>query len=135
MKLTDKEKYEAVKEVLDNLRESELFWVHCNYCDERQYSDDRAYSMCEFDDLMSERSPLEIAQDINGTNFSPNDEYFWFNGYGNLCSGSVYDFVDTDDIAHYMVDEENALDCDDVQDLFDEWEEQEEDEDEEDEEE
>ena len=50
------------------------------------------YDMDEFNELMSNHSPMEIAQMIFfGDDFNPNDEYFHFNAYGNLESANWND--------------------------------------------
>lgn len=59
---------------------------HCEY-------DPYYYSMSEFDELMSGRTPTEIAEDIHGTDFSPFDKYFWFDDLSNLNSGDAADAV------------------------------------------
>lgn len=132
--MTKQEKIDAIKEILDNLFDSELFGVHCDYCDARNYPDDRMLEMGEFNDYYNDSSPLEIAEVVSGTDFSTSDDYFWYDGYGIIRSGSVWDHVDTEEIARYMLEYEDALDCTAVQDLFDEWEEEDEDEEDEEEE-
>ena len=61
------------------------------------------YDMDEFDDLMSNYSPMEIAQMICfGDYFDPNDDYFRFNAYGNLESA---DWNDVEAEAEDLVDD------------------------------
>lgn len=65
--------------------------------------DDRYYSMDELDEFYRDSDPLEILRrayygrdddtwttDSNGNKtygeFNPNRDYFYYNGYGNLCS-------------------------------------------------
>ena len=49
------------------------------------------YGMECFNELMNGLDPEEIARRIFHGDFSPYDEYFKFNGYGNLESLSVYE--------------------------------------------
>lgn len=51
------------------------------------------YDMDEFDEFMSNYTPMEIAQMIYFGEFNPNDDYFRFNGYGNLESADWPDVV------------------------------------------
>ena len=51
------------------------------------------YDMDEFDEFMSNYTPMEIAQMIFFGEFNPNDEYFHFNAYGNLESANWGDVV------------------------------------------
>ena len=67
--------------------------------------DDRYYLMSDFDELHKWISPMEVLQrtfyggdddtkDANGMRgeFNPNREYFFYNGYGNLCSTDYKDY-------------------------------------------
>lgn len=49
------------------------------------------YTMDEFDELMTGYTPMEIAQLVSYGDFSPCDEYYGFDGYGNLKSYSDYE--------------------------------------------
>ena len=51
------------------------------------------YDMDSFDEIMSGYTPSEIARMIFFGDFSPNDEYFGFNAYGNLESAEWPDVV------------------------------------------
>lgn len=78
--------------------------------------DDRYYMMSDFDELHTGLSPMEVLQrtfyggdddtkDAQGRRgkFNPNREYFYYNGYGNLCSTDYKDYsAHLDD---YFVDE------------------------------
>lgn len=67
------------------------------------------YDMDEFDALMSNYNPMQIAQMIYfGDDFNPNDEYFRFNASGNLESANWGDVVAeaedlVDDILDHLV--------------------------------
>lgn len=52
------------------------------------------YDMESFDDIVYGWEPLEIANRIHFGDFSPMDDYFTFNGCGNLESKSELDFKD-----------------------------------------
>lgn len=71
--------------------------------------DDCAYfDMDEFDEFMSNYTPMEIAQMIFYGDFNPNNEYFRFNAYGNLESADWHDVVAeaedlVDDIINHLV--------------------------------
>ena len=47
--------------------------------------DDRCYSMDEIDEILGDRKPSEILNMVS-SDFNYNDDYFYFNGYGNLES-------------------------------------------------
>lgn len=105
--------------------------------------DDRYYNMEDFDELHTGLTPMEVLErtfyggdddtrDKNGTRgeFNPNRNYFYYNGYGNLCSTDYKDY--TDHLDEYFLDEiienRNYLDYlpTDIIELLDELEELEE---------
>lgn len=49
------------------------------------------YTMDEFDELMGSYTPIEIAQLVSYGDFNPCDDYYGFDGYGNLKSYSDYE--------------------------------------------
>ena len=127
---------EEVLEMLRDMNDSDLVAVHNEYCDKVRYYDDRIYDMYEINDLLYGRSPLEIITDARDVD--ANDNYIRYNGYGNLESTDCPDdWMDLDEIADYIVENDDALRNDDIRDLLDEIEaenEEEEEEEEEDEE-
>ena len=64
------------------------------------------YDMEDFDDFMSNYSPMEIAQMIFfGGNFNPNHDFFRFNAYGNLESANWGDVVaEAEDLVDDIID-------------------------------
>lgn len=47
--------------------------------------DDRVYQMYDFDDMLDGKKPSEVVQMLD-SDFNYSDDYFYFDGYGNLCS-------------------------------------------------
>lgn len=127
---------EEVLEMLRDMNDSDLVAVHNEYCDKVSCYDDKIYDMYEINNLLYGRSPLEIITDARDVN--ANDSYIRYDGYGNLESTDYpQDWMDLDEIADYIVENDDALYNDDIRDLLDEIEaenEEEEEEEEEDEE-
>lgn len=73
------------------------------------FDDCAYYDMDEFDELMSNHTPTEIANLIfYGDGFNPNNDYFRFNAYGNLESADWPDIVAeaedlVDEIIYHLV--------------------------------
>ena len=110
---------EEVLEMLRDMNDSDLVAVHNEYCDKVNYYDDRIYDMYEINDLLYDRSPLEIITDARDVD--ANDNYIRYNGYGNLESTDCPDdWIDLDEIADYIVENDDALRNDDIRDLLDE---------------
>ena len=130
---------EEVLEMLRDMDDWKLVGIHNEYCDKVNYVDDRIYAMDELNELYSDKAPLTILLDAYNGAFNPNDDWFRWNGYGNLESTDrpVDDWIEIDDIADYIIENDDALYNDDIRDLLDEIEaenEEEEEEEEEDEE-
>lgn len=129
---------EKVREAIENLSNDEAVSLWNEYCSEDGRMDDYIYSMNEFDEIMGDMTPLDVARTCFYGDFCPADDYFWFNGYANLESS---DFPSMDDkspfyakeLATWIIKNENALYCDEIQEILDEDDEEEKDEDEEDE--
>lgn len=114
--------FNKIIEVLDEMPIDELLQVYGEYCDGINNYDDYIYSMWEFSDIMYGQTADWIANRIFYGDFNPNDEYFKFDGYGNLKSISSYsvrDYIYIDEIAQYIIDTNNALDNEDIQNILD----------------
>ena len=65
--------------------------------------DDRVYSMWELDDLFCNTTPSDLLSKIDFNNFCDTDDYFYFNGYGNMVSTDYREYPDYD-IEDYLDD-------------------------------
>ena len=75
------EKFEKIFETLDDSEKVELWNVLCGeYCYE-----ETLFSMDELDDLLGDKKPSELLAMVDD-DFNYNDDYFYFDGYGRLCS-------------------------------------------------
>lgn len=125
--LTEAEKKSALVETIENLSDRELVALHNEWCYANNNYDDEIIEMDRFDEVMDGSNPSEIARSIfYGGGFNPNDDYFHFDGYGNLESLSdpgseIYPV----DIANDVLGTGNCYECDDIKELLDEWEEEE----------
>lgn len=64
----------------------------CNY--DGRLEDLYIYDMNDFNEIMYGQSPLYIATRIFFGKFDPTDEFFKYNGYGNLESLNFYEYGD-----------------------------------------
>lgn len=121
-------RYDQIKEVLENMDTVDIITIHNEYCDATNNMDDYIYNMSDFDEIMGNMTPWEIARAcFYGNEFCPAHDYFRFNGYANLES---FDFapegnsgIYVSDIAKYIDENEDALGNDEIQEIFDEYEE------------
>ena len=122
-------KTEMIKDLLENMSKSKLYIIANEYFDKAEYYDDRIYDMDEFDEIMSGMSPSDIATKIFYGDFRPNDNYFKFDGYDNLQSFDyISDEVDLEEIADYIVDNDEDFDNSDIREILDEDDEEDEEE-------
>ena len=98
---------QAIRNYVEHLIGDDLVYLlqHMNAYD-GCFEDSIYYGMEEFDEFMSNYSPMEIAQMIYfGDGFNPNDDYFRFNAYGNLESADWHDVkVDAEDLKDDIID-------------------------------
>ena len=81
-------------------------------CEKKGYMDELIEDMSFFDELFQNLSPLEIVDKVKGCNFCTGDDYFAFNGYGNLESFSYaedYSCFSYEELAEYLVDNGDSL--------------------------
>lgn len=76
--------YERFKEPFDSRYDSEKIELWNNLCDDYAY-EERLYHMDDLDELLGDRKPSELLTMVDD-DFSYNDDYFYFDGYGRLCS-------------------------------------------------
>ena len=64
------------------------------------------FDMDEFDEFLSNHTPMEIAQMIFfGGDFNPNHDFFRFNAYGNLESANWHDVeAEAEDLVDDIID-------------------------------
>lgn len=116
---------EVLKEYIDNMDNADIIALHNEYCDAVNCYDNWVYYMSEFDEIMSGVEPWEVARSAFYGSFRPCDEYFYFNGYGNLESCDFFNQLPIyiDEIAEYIADNGDNLDNDDIQEIINEYEE------------
>lgn len=112
-----------IKEYLENLSDSELLSLWNEYRRVNCYDGD-IYDMDEFDEICGNINPSDLACKIFYGKFNPNDTYFIFNGYENLESSNYLDdFIDIDELAQHICDNDDDLEDYDLRNFLDEDEE------------
>lgn len=110
------EKIQTIIDIIKNSWSNEEIADAWNFrCDEKGYMDERIEYMYSFDELFCNLKPSEIAEKVYRREFCTGDDFFAFNGYGNLES-----FSDVDDysrfsyseLAEYLVDNGDSLTTD-----------------------
>ena len=114
------EKFNKVYEILEEMDSKDLKRIWNEYQNEAYY-DDYIYDMEEFDEVMNGDEPIKIANKIYYGDFRPNDEYFCFNGYGNLKSFDyISEEISLNDLTEYIIDNEEDFGDYDLEEFFEE---------------
>lgn len=91
-----------IKDQLKSLSDDRLLEVYRKYCD---YNDsvDRIYEMSEFDDVLDNRCPSNIAAMVLcATRFDFDDEYFTFTLSGLESYAYLHDLIDFDKLSQFI---------------------------------
>ena len=126
---TYEEKIEAIKNIIEDMDDSDAVALHNEYCYETNDYDDEIIEMERFDEIcegmrrnLRRNDPSDIANHIFYGDFNPNHDYFHYNGYGNFESTDrPTDWIYPGDIAREVVDRECAFGNDEIQEEIDSW--------------
>lgn len=84
------EKANEIIDIYNGLNDNDKLEIIIGYLLENNY--EYPVSMSYFNELLSGKKPLEIAQLITD-DFCAYDAFFWFDGYGNIHSGDISDVL------------------------------------------
>ena len=115
---------EKVKEILNNLDDSELKNMWNEYCRENGYDDYEIFEMWEIDDLFCDMKVSDFLDKLG--DFDHKDDYFRYGVYGLESFDYISDVVEIDELAKYIVDNNETFDNDELEELIEEEEENEE---------
>ena len=129
---TYEEKVEAIKNIIEDMDESDAVALHNEYCYETNDYDDEIIEMERFDEICEGMTPSDIARSIFYGDFNPNHNYFRYDGCANFKSTDYpTDWIYPGDIAREVVDREKSFGNDEIQEEIDSWNEDEDEEEEE----
>lgn len=117
---------DVIIECLENMSTADQVNIHNNYCRAAGREDDHIYRMYEFDEVMQGTDPHRLACNIFYGDFCPAQDFFWFNGYGNLMSADTFPTDEIkplciSEIAEYIEREHDGLCDSDVQAILDDY--------------
>ena len=97
---------------LEYMDEADLLHAWQIRCDELDYMDDLIFEMCQFDEMMDHWRPMDIAFRTFYGGFHPHDDFFSFNGYGNIESHRLLNhWIDMDDLADEINEHDDLADA------------------------
>ena len=108
-----------IMDVLRDMDDSTIVCVWNEYCDSVKYYDDRIYFMGDLDDLFYGCSASDLLRALD-SDFSLNDDYFRETIYGLSSFDCVLDYIDLDDLADYIVENDEDFGYNDIREALDE---------------
>ena len=118
----ENEARKEITEIIEEMGIDEQYYLFCEYCEEANYYDDMPERVDDIDELYYGMKPSEILYKLKGLNTSW--DYFCYNGYGNVEEWEGIDYIS--DVVDYIIENENALENDDIQEVLDKYSETEE---------
>lgn len=117
-------KYEKILDFIGNFDTEEMIAAHNEMCSNDNDIDNYIYSMEEFDEIMCEVRPWQIARACYYGEFCPARDYWKFDGCDNLVSFDYWKDPDADiypeDIADYIYRTENDMGYIELQEILEE---------------
>lgn len=104
-------RYEMIEQYLKEQSNDTLVNIWNEYAREC-YPDDEIFPMDDINEILSGQTSEWLFDRMYYGDFKPVDDFFTFNGYGNLESCTycnVTDWIYISDLARYIDDEENDL--------------------------
>lgn len=140
MTITKEDMFATIKDTIEDMDRDRKVSLWNEYCDKTCRYDDcieymdslpELFDTSSADGLFNLLNRFYFGHDSNDekSNACPNRDYFTFNGYGNIITTDYpEDFMDIDELAEYIVDNNDPLYDDDIEKLLEDPENEDEDE-------
>ena len=114
-------KREKLIDCINSMGVDEKIALHNSYCDAANCMDDCIYTMDEMEEILDGVDTWKLVDMMKHGNFDFNDDFWSFNGYGNLDSYDAWELpIYAEDIADYILSEKDGLGNDEIQSILDE---------------
>ena len=118
--MNEMEKKQKLVDYIDSMGIEEKIELHNSYCDAANCMDDCIYTMDEMEEILDGVDKWELVDMMRYGNFNFQDDFWSLNGYGNLVSYNAWELpVYAEDIANYILSEEDSLGNDEIQEILD----------------
>ena len=122
--MNETEKKQKIVDYINGMGIEEKIALHNTYCDAANCMDDCIYTMDEMEEILDGVDKWDLVRMIQFGDFDCTKEFWGFNGYGNLVSYNAWELpIYAEDIADYILSEEDGLGDDEIQEILDEDEE------------
>ena len=114
-------KREKLIDYIDSMGIEEKIALHNTYCDAANCMDDCIYAMDEMEEILDGVDKWKLVDMMRYGNFDFQNDFWGFNGYGNLVSYNAWELpIYAEDIADYILSEEDSLGNDEIKEILDE---------------
>ena len=118
--MNETEKKQKLVDYINGMGIEEKIALHNTYCDAANCMDDCIYTMDEMEEILDGVDKWELARMVQFGDFDCTKDFWGFNGYGNLDSYDALDLpIYAEDIADYILSEEDSLGNDEIQEILD----------------
>ena len=118
--MNEMEKRQKLVDYINGMGVEEKIALHNTYCEASNCMDDCIYSMDEMEEILDGVDKWELVDMMRYGNFNFQDDFWSLNGYGNLVSYNAWELpVYAEDIANYILSEEDSLGNDEIQEILD----------------
>ena len=119
-KMNEMEKRKKLVDYINGMGIEEKIALHNSYCDAANCMDDCIYTMDEMEEILDGVDKWELARMVQFGDFDCTNDFWGFNGYGNLVSYNAWELpVYAEDIADYILSEEDSLGNDEIKEILD----------------
>lgn len=119
--MNEMEKRQKLVDYISSLDTDKIVALHNDYCEAANCGDEHICSMYDLDEIFACSKPHGILERAFYGHFNPQNDYFWLDNSFNLQSADyIIDMpISVEDIADYILSEEDALGNDEIQYLLD----------------
>ena len=115
------EKRQKLIEYINGMGVEAKIALHNAYCGAANCMDDCIYTMGEMEEILDGVDKWELIRMVQFGDFDCTKNFWGFNGYGNLVSYNAWELpIYAEDIADYILSEEDSLGNDEIQEILDE---------------
>ena len=119
--MNETEKRKKLVDYINSMGVEEKIALHNSYCDAANCMDDCIYTMDDMEEILDGVDKWELVRMVQFGDFDFMKEFWGFNGYGNLVSYNAWELpIYAEDIADYILSEEDSLGNDEIQEILDE---------------
>ena len=113
-------KREKLIDYINGMGVEEKIALHNAYCGAANCMDDCIYAMNDLEEILDGVDKWELVRMIRFGDFDFMKEFWGFNGYGNLVSYNAWELpIYAEDIADYVLSNEDSLGDDEIQYILD----------------